>query len=373
MLARCNELDAALDKRIAEFSADQKRHLTLQAIANSNLSAHVDEARSASLKLAGAVEPLIAEKLQVLQSTGAFVDKLEAEKEVQCPACGRSISVDGFREHIKDERERLRESIAAFETRKASFGTLCDAVKSLKSNVGKFEVKAWREELSKGALADSFSFLGKLNPEVFRTSCSEEDLGKIENRLIPLVNAAAAVSKEAPPDVSQLSTDRRIVEPAKIVFEAKKQAQAVKREQALVAFVNLVEQRVREEIRLRSQKVISEISADIQAMWSIFHPDKAIEDVRLYFPADADKAIDVALKFYGIDQDSPRLTLSEGYRNSLGLCIFLAMAKRETSHDRPLFLDDVVVSLDRNHRGMIVEVLEKEFSDRGGTGIDPRP
>jgi AAA domain len=99
-------------------------------------------------------------------------------------------------------------------------------------------------------------------------------------------------------------------------------------------------------------------------MWSIFHPDKAIEDVRLYFPADADKAIDVALKFYGIDQDSPRLTLSEGYRNSLGLCIFLAMAKREASFDRPLFLDDVVVSLDRNHRGMIVEVLEKEFSDR---------
>jgi hypothetical protein len=32
------------------------------------------------------------------------------------------------------------------------------------------------------------------------------------------------------------------------------------------------------------------------------------------------------------------LTLSEGYRNGLGLCIFLALAKRETAKSNPLFL-----------------------------------
>ena len=103
---------------------------------------------------------------------------------------------------------------------------------------------------------------------------------------------------------------------------------------------------------------------DIQRMWAILHPVEAIENVHLYLPEDADKAIDIGLKFHGKAQDSPRLTLSEGYRNSLGLCIFLAMAKRETDRDLPIFLDDVVVSLDRNHRGMIVELLQKEFSGR---------
>jgi len=99
-------------------------------------------------------------------------------------------------------------------------------------------------------------------------------------------------------------------------------------------------------------------------MWATLHPGEAIEGVRLCLPKDADKAIDIGLKFHGIEQDSPRLTLSEGYRNSLGLSIFLAMAKQEAGNDRPLFLDDLVVSLDRNHRGMIVELLEKEFSGR---------
>ena len=40
------------------------------------------------------------------------------------------------------------------------------------------------------------------------------------------------------------------------------------------------------------------------------------------------------------------------------------MAKQVAGFDRPLFLDDVVVSLDRSHRGMIQSLLEKEFSDR---------
>ena len=93
-------------------------------------------------------------------------------------------------------------------------------------------------------------------------------------------------------------------------------------------------------------------------------PGKVIDKVRLSMPTGSDKAIDVALTFHGLDQESPRLTLSEGFRNSLGLCIFLAMAKRVSDTERPLFLDDVVVSLDRAHRGMILELLEKEFSDR---------
>lgn len=79
-------------------------------------------------------------------------------------------------------------------------------------------------------------------------------------------------------------------------------------------------------------------------MWKILHPEEPIDEVRLYLP-DGAKAIDIALKFHGKDQDSPRLTLSEGYRSGLGLCIFLALAKRETASDRPLILDDVVVSL----------------------------
>ena len=363
-MSRCKDLETTLNTRVALCSADDRRYVALRGAAELDLKQHIGAVQEASVKLVGAVDPLIAEKLDVLQKTVAFVDKLGDAKEVKCPACGRSISTDDFQAHVTAERKRLKEIIDTFDTWKAAIGTLCDTVKSLKSNLGKADVKSWRDELAVGALADNFTHLDGLNVETLRASCGGEDLKTIEGKLLPLIAAAASASKDAPPDAQALSTAKLTTEAGKTVILAKDQPAAVARAEALVGFVNLLEHGVRDEIRQRSQTVIDEISTDIQAMWTILHPGEAIEEVRLYLPEDADKAIDIRLKFYNVEQDSPRLTLSEGYRNSLGLCIFLAMAKRKADNDRPLFLDDVVISLDRNHRGMIQELLEEEFSGR---------
>jgi recombinational DNA repair ATPase RecF len=363
-LPRCEELKTALDTRTAESSADQRRYVTLLAAAKLDVKSQVNAVRSASERLAGAFDPLIVEKLEVLVSTRVFVDKLGEEEEVECPACGRSISPDAFQAHVMAERERLKEIIDTFDTRKAAIVVLCDTAKSLKSKLGKADLESWRDELAKGPLADNLAYLDGINTEVLRASCGEEDLKAFESNLLSLTDAAETASKDAPPEAQQLSTDKQMVETGKALIAATEHAGAVERAEALISFVNSLERGTREEIRLRSQKVIDEISSEIKTMWAIMHPGEAIEDVHLYLPRDADKAIDIGLKFYGVEQDSPRLTLSEGHRNSLGLSIFLSMAKREERDDRPLFLDDVVVSLDRNHRGMIAELLENELSDR---------
>jgi len=363
-LARCKELEAELNMRIAGFSADQKKHLTLLAVAELGLKGHIGAVRTANGNLAGAVEPLITEKLEVLETAGRFVGRLKDEETVECPACGQSIAVEAFRTHVDAEKQRLQSIIETFNLRKAAVGTLCDTIKTLRSNLGKTEAKAWRDGLVKGGSADRFTYLDGLDVEALRISCSEDELKKAEDNLLPLRDSAASVSQNAPPDVQQLTTDKKSVEGGRAFFEATALAEAEKRASSLALLLGVLEQGIRDEIRLRSKKVVGEISSDIQSMWGILHPGEPIEDVRLNVPEGADKAIDIALKFFGVAQDSPRLTLSEGYRNSLGLCIFLAMAKREAAKDRPVFLDDVVVSFDRNHRGMIVELLEKEFSGR---------
>ena len=363
-LSRCKNLEIAIDKRIEQFSTDQRRYLALHEAGEIDLKSHVDAIREASAKLTDAVEPLIAERLQVLEATGEFVKKLEYGKDVTCPACGRIIPVEAFQAHVKTEQERLQEIINTFNARKTSIGTLCDNVKSLKSSISKVDVKSWKEELSKGPLADNLTSLDHADTAALRTACGEKDLKEIEEKLVPLRNIAAVDSQDAPVDVQKLSTDKEIVIVGKAIIRTIDLAASAARAEALISFINSLEQGIREEIRLRSEAVIGEISQDMRDMWAILHPDEPIEDVRLYLPKNTDKAIDIGLKFFGVKQDSPRLTLSEGYRNSLGLCIFLAMAKQESDNDRPLILDDVVVSFDRNHRGMIVEVLEKSFNKR---------
>ena len=211
-LSLCRELEPALNTRIAGSSAEQRRYVALQDAAALDLKGDVKAVRTAIGQLAGAAEPLIAEKLEVLQSTGGFVDKLGDEEDVDRPACGRSIPVDAFRSHVNAEQERLREIIETFETRKAAIGTLCDTVKSLKSNLGKIDVKSWRDELVKGPLAANFVHLDGMKPDTLRTSCAEGDLKSIEDKLLPLIDAAASESKDAPPDAKQLSMDKQTVE-----------------------------------------------------------------------------------------------------------------------------------------------------------------
>ncbi len=362
--ARCNEILAELEKRVARYSVEHQTHLALQDIAGLQLNQHIRAVRTASVTLAGELEPSIVERLEVLMSTDVFVGKLEDEGLVDCPACGRSIAAEAFRAHVADEKKRLWAVTNTFKARKAAVAALCDDLRSLKSGLSMPEARARLRSFTEATIESRFVYLDSLDVESHRSTCTDEDLNGIERQLLRLVEAATSASKNAPTDVQELSTDRKTAVAAKEVVESKEIAASVSRADALFAFLNSLEQGVRDEIKQQSQQVVDEVSSDIRDLWAILHPGEAIEDIRVYLPDDADKAVDIGLKFHGVEQASPRLTLSEGYRNSLGLCLFLAMAKREADKDRPLFLDDVVVSFDRNHRGMVAELLEKRFSDR---------
>lgn len=359
------ELDAAIKARIAASTSEQQQYIALKDIAASQLKEQIAEVREVNAKLAGAIEPLIAEKLEVLQATEKFIAKSEAGTDTACPACGRSISVDSFKEHIQSEQIRLREIISTFNSRRIAMSSISNTIHALKQQFKKSELAKWKTELlTKEGYKEKFDYLSSLNSETLRTSCTEAELKGLESKLLPLIEEAKQASSSAPPDAQELSTHKQMIEVATEITNAAEKSQQIEKIETLVAFIQFLEKLIREGIRKKSQSGIDDISSDIKEMWEMLHPGTAIENVRLSVPEESDKAIDIALRFYGVEQDSPRLTLSEGYRNSLGLCIFLAMAKRESGKDRPVFLDDVVVSLDRQHRGMIKEVIEKHLANR---------
>ncbi|MGH2507893.1 MAG: hypothetical protein ACRDHZ_10900, partial [Ktedonobacteraceae bacterium] len=365
LLEVCQGLEPAIKARIDSSTADTRRHIALQSIAAYRLTEAISEVRSANSRLAKSAEPLIAEKLEVLQSASAFLSEISPTiQKLDCPACGQQIAASKFREHVVAEQRRLQELITLNEERKTALATLSDIVRSLQSDIENVALKEWKAALQKGALTKHVDYIETLSTRTLHESLDEPDLKKIEDNGVPIIKAAADDSAKAPPNAAELSADKQKLEAAKVIFQTKKLEGSVKRLGDLATYIGSLEGQIRSEIRDRSQIKIDELSDDIRTMWGILHPGSGIEDVCLSVPKGADKAIDVCLKFHGVEQNSPRLTLSEGFRNSLGLCIFLAMAKREAKNDRPVFLDDVVISFDRHHRGMIYQLLELEFHDR---------
>lgn len=360
VLTRCEQISTELKNRVAQFTVQQNKHVILQNISELDFSSSIDAIRRANSVVTGEVKPLIAEIVGILNKAQDYMDKQEDTGNIDCPACGRSISVEDFQSHVASELDNYKEINATLKKRNASRGLLCDEINLLITLLNKKEIKSWYSSMTEGEYTENLTYLDEIDVEVLRSDCKEEDLKDIESNLIPLKSRAAADSS-APPDVKQLLNDKKTIEVATNVIKSKGKMQTMRIAQALISYLNSVEIEFRNEINEQASKVIGDISSDIEAMWHILHPDNTIEGVHLYIPDSTDKAIDIGLKFHGIDQSSPKLTLSEGYRNSLGLCIFLAMVLHKPENDRPLFLDDVVISLDRNHRGMIVEVLNKMF------------
>ncbi|MES2922215.1 MAG: AAA family ATPase [Verrucomicrobiota bacterium] len=72
----------------------------------------------------------------------------------------------------------------------------------------------------------------------------------------------------------------------------------------------------------------------------------------------------LAIQFLGLaDSKDPRAFLSEGHLDSLGLCLFLATVRIFNPRGSLLVLDDVLTSIDREHRRRVGELLFQEFAD----------
>lgn len=75
-------------------------------------------------------------------------------------------------------------------------------------------------------------------------------------------------------------------------------------------------------------------------------------------------SLDLKVDFYGQGMFPPTAYHSEGHQDGMGVCLYLALVKRLLGNKfRYAVLDDVVMSIDKNHRRQFCELLIQEFPD----------
>lgn len=355
---------AAIEAQIDSLSADQRRAALIGEIGASDLESRLLKANTVAEKIAEVAEPLIAQRLEILGAAHDFVSVgSELRGPIVCPACGKEIEADEFRAHVTHERDRLSAAQMLYDEHRVALGEVCDEVERLRSLLTRKDLSGWRDALPP-TLGLAAEYLAELSVADLRMAGKTEDMQDLRARLLPLLAQAVEDSKALPPTVQTLVQHQN---EAKVLYGALRAGAmraGINRGDALIRLVKSLEAGVREEIAERARTTFASISQDIQRFWKVLQPNEVITDVRLVVPEDNAKAVEVALRFHGMAQDSPRLTLSEGQRNALGLCIFLSMASKEGTDDRPVLLDDVVISFDREHRSRVGTLLRQEFESR---------
>lgn len=361
LLADVQALNAAIRVRVAALTPDVHRYDTLRSLAVVPLEDALNDVEAVEVDLVSSALRLIPELVAVLDNAALLVEA-ESGKELRCPACGSDIERDAFRSHVAAERERVASETKVLQTFTAAAERLAFNVGSAKTAATAELAANWWVSANEGGDKD-IAWLRGLNPRDLIPAGAQATRKSIRSRILPIIQAASSETANPPPGTEELLADSGMVRAAEAVLMTLRLEAEVAKHSTIINHLQAVEAKLRSDIRDKADAVIADISKDIQRMWAILHPNHEIENVRLHHPNETEKAIDIELKFFGVEQKSPRLTLSEGNRNSLGLCVFLAMALR-AAPDVPVILDDVVVSLDRDHRGMIVGLLQLEFANR---------
>lgn len=355
-----------LTKLSKKLEPDIKRYIIIQNIHKINLKDNLDEMISFDEELSKIGDEFIGHKIAVLENANKILDSIEdLSVEIECPACGRAILGTDFKEHVTKELDILKKSIEmrnkAIKNRRQIISALSNISTQCKSE--KVFVD-WLSLPEKEKLKDLFKKLDEIKTEDPLNRWSNNLVKSLKEVVSELYLMLQEELKTEPPAIEGILDDNNIFQSALKMPKMKKLGEKITKIEILTSNLERIYKKVREKISVMTDQKLSDITNEIRRIWSIMHPGELIKDIKLSPSTEKDRAIDICLEFYGTNQLSPRLTLSEGYRNSLGLSIFLALANQEDNRDHPIILDDIVSSLDRGHRGMIVDLLREELAGR---------
>jgi energy-coupling factor transporter ATP-binding protein EcfA2 len=360
-----NSVQTSVKARIDSMTPEIVRHTLLKKIHEQNLQNMLSDAIEKRNIIRDKIDELLNTRIQILQSAQKYNDNLKEDAEdIQCPACGISIAKAEFETHVKSELAKLQELCSARDSAGQALQNLRNSITQTLTDFNDENLQQWLKEEPQTELKTSIEKLSNLNKRAWHDKFTIEDQG-ILSQAVQLISEAAKIAvARIPPSSNQLIQDMNEVEAIKTIPEIRKLEADISLAGDIVRSLDSMESAIRKNIRAKTEQVIASISKDVQFLWTKLHPQQPIENIRLYLPPDVDKSLDIALKFHGVEQPSPRLTLSEGHRNSLGLCIFLALARLEKNRQTPIFLDDIVSSLDRGHRGNVTDLLLNHMKER---------
>jgi hypothetical protein len=114
---------------------------------------------------------------------------------------------------------------------------------------------------------------------------------------------------------------------------------------------------VERERRRFTDNILSAISTRVGELYEAIHPGEGLNQIVLALDAAKRASLEIAANFGGKNDAPPQAYFSDSHLDTLGLCIFLALAERDAPADKLLVLDDVLGSVDEPHVDRIIEMI----------------
>lgn len=268
---------------------------------------------------------------------------------VACPLCESAEKIDGLRERVE---QRLTSFTAL---RKAQAG-----VKPAESTLATAEARlqAAMETLAQRA-ADFEAARGATWPDDVPLPPSPTPT--LPDDLAPWLAAAEPLAASW-----KLAKDRRADRQqtvAKIKSELATYRQNFDEQKALDTLLPQLANVLKiaeEERRKFTDEILSAIAVSVGRLYEAVHVGEGLDKISLALDPKKRASLAIESSFEGKTGLPPQAYLSESHLDTLGLCIFLALAGLDNAADTVLVLDDVIASVDEPHVDRLIEMLYDE-------------
>lgn len=321
------------------------------------------------------------DKIEVL-SFGVFYqkgkelfEKLNYSKDI-CPFCDQAITNQELQKLIDSklrlssdlnkDKEQLLEDLEAV---RRNIGAIIQGINSAQNYYkNSFDKSVSFNNINPEVALATYKYdLERLSPlkevTIEQITTFHTKIGEALKQLESLHAEKSKIIKKPSQKINEISEAVVKIKDIRLLFSTLAKQSVIKKEfenqrHALTQILKLYEQFEKKTM----ESILQVMSEDINRFYTILHKQDDHEDVRLDF-SDKGRGITFKLKFHKQDVDQPIKYLSDSHLNSLGLCFFLASVRHLNQTTNFIVLDDVVNSIDANHRRQLIEIIRDHFQD----------
>lgn len=297
-----------------------------------------------------------ADLLTLLQSAQKLISGKEDIKN--CPVCESTVEKDKLLKSLGSKIESMssfKEVVLAVRTaRTAEEGKQ----KLLESTVTTFIQKITLFDQIISSIADNpFPEIAKKVAFIKSTDTAEQKLAAF-GKVVAEIDKEMEAKKQAAENIKKAIGQHNLIKNQynSILTSRQKSASTQKLLVAITETLKIVEKARKDFV----QNELIAISSDVDALYQKLHPNESLGGIALTLKQTTKNSLELSADFYNKSGITPQSVYSESHLDTLGICVFLALAKKYGAANSILILDDVVMSVDENHLDRFIGLLHDE-------------
>jgi hypothetical protein len=109
-----------------------------------------------------------------------------------------------------------------------------------------------------------------------------------------------------------------------------------------------------------TDETLSSIAQEVGRLYEAVHPGEGLDKISLGLDPKKRASLNIGASFLNISDAPPQAYFSDSHLDTLGICIFIALAGLEKPDETILVLDDVLGSVDEPHVDRLIEMLYEQ-------------